>query len=397
MIQSVVINNDNIIEQLKWLLANPETIDNSHLEIGDIAPIEIKLIGNVFHNSLTSTIMRGLLELQESIYRSYAIAKNGDDNLSNLTSYEKERLELIITIRPGCTEIIADIRGLIQDFKDLLADMTPKQKLAVIGLVLLTVFGCYAVTQLKDYHIEKDKNQTQIQLQKDENATKIELEKQKTEQFKSIEESIIKSFEKGIESQQKNNDENVDKPNIKSEISQHPTENYFTIIQPTPHQTQEIIDKVREQYPVADRVTTTMSKGLEKLIHSTHQADYVNYNNVMAMSGDVAKNIKFETRAVSQLIVFNEKFRILDLDSKRTDIRRTRLRNSDGLEFSAEFKDSSIGKSKMDKLLQAFKGYHPVELAIEAKQLKGKIHSAIITQVREVDTSFSYKKEEEHT
>lgn len=99
MIQSVVINNDNLIEQLEQLLASPETID----------------------------------------------------------------------------------------FKDLLVDMTPKQKLAVISLFLLTVFGCYAVTQLKDYYIEKNKNQTQIQLQEDENATKIELEKQKTEQFKSIE------------------------------------------------------------------------------------------------------------------------------------------------------------------------------------------------------------------
>lgn len=396
MIQSVVINNDNLIEQLEQLLASPETIDNSHLEIGDIAPIEIKLVGNIFHNSITSTVMHGLLDIQESIYRSYAIAKNGDDNLSSLTSYEKERLELVFTIHPGCTEIIADIRGLIQDFKDLLVDMTPKQKLAVISLFLLTVFGCYAVTQLKDYYIEKNKNQTQIQLQEDENATKIELEKQKTEQFKSIEESMIKSFEKGMDSQQKNNDENMDKSNIKSEIPQHTIENYFTIIHPTSHQTQEIIDKVREQYPVADKVTATLSKGLEKFIHSTHQADYVNYNNVIAMSGDVAKNIKFETRAVSQLIVFNEKFRILDLDSRRTDIRRTRLRSSDGLEFSAEFTDGSIGKSKMDKLLQAFKGYHPIELAVEAKQLREKIHSAIITQVRDIDTSFSYKKEEEY-
>ena len=78
------------------------------------------------HNSITSTVMRGLLELQESVYRSFAMAKYGNDSLSNLSSHEKERLELIVQIYPGCTELVAEIRGLVREIKELLIDMLSK-------------------------------------------------------------------------------------------------------------------------------------------------------------------------------------------------------------------------------------------------------------------------------
>lgn len=51
------------------------------------------------------------------------------------------------------------------------------------------------------------------------------------------------------------------------------------------------------------------------------------------MSGDVAKKISFEPRASSNQIALNDKFRVLDLDAKRTDLRKTRLRSSKALSF----------------------------------------------------------------
>ncbi|MDI4481634.1 hypothetical protein E6P72_11195 [Moraxella osloensis] len=405
MTQAVMINSENVLEKLRQLVEHPEQIDNKHIEIGDIAPIEIKLIGDIFHNSITSTVMRGLLELQESVYRSFAMAKYGNDSLSNLSSHEKERLELIVQIYPGCTELVAEIRGLVREIKELLIDMSPKEKLAFFGMFLLGLFGIIGALQVESYYVEKDKNYKEIQLQKDENATKVEIEKQRTEQLKATQEGMQKAFEAGIKSQRSDsetkdnqNEKNASQPaasDTKANIPAHASENYFKTIKSIPQDAQDIIDRVRAEYPNESRAALVVNKGVEKLIHATSQANIVKYNNTFAMSGDVAKKISFEPRASSNQIALNDKFRVLDLDAKRTDLRKTRLRSSKGVEFSAEFTDGSIGKTKMDKLLQAFKGYHPIDLSIEARDLRGKITGAIITQVRDVDTTFSFKDQEE--
>lgn len=316
-----------------------------------------------------------------------------------MSAYEKERLELVFTINSGCTDIFGQIKDLFVALKELLVDMTPKQKLAVMGMFFVTIIGIYGATMLKDYYVEKGKNQTSIALQKDENATKVALEKEKTEQLKSTQENMLKSFEAGVDSQKTSSSvapTSTAKTHVKAELPPHAHENYFKIITPISQETHDIIERVKQEYPVAARVSITLNKGVEKLIHSTRQADLVKYNNTIAMSGDVARTISFESRAKSDILILNDKFRVLDLDSKRTDIRKTRLRNSDGVEFTAEFTDGSIGKEKMDKLLQAFKGYHPIELSIEAKEIRNKIHSAFIKQVREVDTTFSFKDDEEN-
>lgn len=57
-------------------------------QLGNIEPLHIKLIGSQFHGSLTTSVMKGLIELQDGINRSYCLAKYGSDDLRRLSEIE---------------------------------------------------------------------------------------------------------------------------------------------------------------------------------------------------------------------------------------------------------------------------------------------------------------------
>lgn len=418
MVANVIISDENIFQSLKDLIENPEKFVAATIEIGQIAPLEIKLIGDQFHHSLTTTVLKGLVELQEAINRSYCIARYDSPNLNYLKDYERDQLELIFTVNPGCTEIITSLKELLEELNKLFSNMTPKNKLTALGMILIAILGYNAVDSTKEYFLEQDNNQTEIILQKDENQTKVALEQERSKQLSDTQESMVKAFETGIDSQNEvsgkeaaqqsdtvsNNthaspdESDIDEKDgeVKAMLSPEKTDNYFKVLSPISTEKLEVIEKVRAAYPVADSAFNVVSHGVERLIKSTAQADIVRYNNVVEMSGSMAKKIDTKPRQESEKTVMIDEFRVLEFDSSRTDVRKTKLRSPDGIEFLAKFTDGSIGKEKIGKLNEAFWGYHPIDLSIEAKKSKGKIKDALITQVRDVNTKHSFKEDDEH-
>lgn len=62
--------------------------------------LSLHLTGEKFHQSITPTVMRALLEFQKGIYRSYAAAKY-DSPAKRLTEAEKDALEVRIDVKDG--------------------------------------------------------------------------------------------------------------------------------------------------------------------------------------------------------------------------------------------------------------------------------------------------------
>ena len=410
MTTNVIINDDNIFQNLRALLENPELFADANIEIGNIAPLEIKLQGMHFHHSLTTTVMKGILELQDAILRSYCIAKYDSSDLRHLEGYERNQLELVITVNAGCTELIAETKELLKAFKELLVGLSPKQIVAVISLLLISLTTMYGFNVTKDYLIQKDINQTEIALQKDKNQTEIALEKEKTNQLLGSQRNIIDAHESEKDSQSNKQVDIVSdtqNPTIEDNIENSvttddlammdnkKTESYFKIITPITTEDLNVVEQAKAAYPQAADAFNTMSHGVERLIKSTAQADIVRYNNVVEMSGSMAKKIDFKPRQESEKTVMIDEFRVLEFDSSRTDVRKTKLRSPDGIEFLAKFTDGSIGKEKIGKLNDAFWGYHPIDLSIEAKKSQGKIKDALISQVRDVNTEHSFKKDDD--
>lgn len=417
MSANVIISDESIFQSFKDLIENPEKFVAATIEIGQIAPLEIKLTGGKFHHSLTTTVMKGLVEFQEAINRSYCIAKYDSPNLNYLKDYERDQLELIFTVNPGCTEIITSLKELLEELNKLFSNMTPKNKLTALGMILIAILGYNTVDSTKEYFLEQDNNQTEIILQKDENQTKVALEKERSKQLSDAQENMVKAFESGVDSQNKdsakeavqqldtvsnNTHASPDESDIyekdgevKAMLSPEKTDNYFKVLSPISIENLEVIEKVRAAYPVADNTFNAVSHGVERLIKSTAQADRIRYNNVVEMSGSMAKKIDTKPRQEAERVVMKDDFRVLKVDSSSTDVRKTLLRSPDGSEFSAYFTDGSMGKEKLNKLNEAFWGYHPIDLSIEAKQTKGKIKEALITQVRNVNTKHSFKEDDE--
>lgn len=399
MVANVIISDDNLFDNLKDLINNPEKFIAANIEIGHIAPLEIKLKGEKFNHSLTTTIMKGLIDFQESINRSYCIAKYNSSDLRYLEDYERENLELIIVVNSGCTEIWADFKEIIKEIKEFCIDMTPNQKIAVICLFLASILGYSIVNAVETVLVERSKNQTVIA-----------LEAEHTKQLLGTQDNMLKAFEAGADSQQQeaenspreeDSSSNIDsEENINSEEEvdvsyEEQTSSYLKALTLPSSEELLTISQIKEQYPQAAEVFNTMNNGVERLIKSTAQADFVRYNNIAEMSGDMAEKIVIKPRVVTEKIVMKDDFRVLKVDSSSTDIRKTLLRSPDGSEFSAYFTDSSIGKEKLNKLNEAFWGYHPIDLSIEARQSKGKIKDALITQVRNVNTKHSFKEDDE--
>lgn len=405
MAANVIISDDNLFDNLKDLINNPEKFIAANIEIGHIAPLEIKLKGEKFNHSLTTTVMKGLIDFQESINRSYCIAKYNSSDLRYLEDYERENLELVIVVNSGCTEIWADFKEIIKEIKEFCVDMTPNQKIAVICLFLASILGYSIVNAVETVLVERSKNQTTIA-----------LEAEHTKQLLGTQDNMLKAFEAGAASQQQESDINqeVDNPpieeeslsnidseeniNSKGEVDvsyEEQTSSYLKALTLPSSEELLTISQIKEQYPQAAEVFNTMNNGVERLIKSTAQADFVRYNNVVEMSGDMAEKIVIKPRVAAEKIVMKDDFRVLKVDSSSTDVRKTLLRSPDGSEFSAYFTDGSIGKEKLNKLNEAFWGYHPIDLSIEAKQSKGKIKEALITQVRNVNTKHSFKEDDE--
>lgn len=395
MTHAVIINSPaDALAEIKKLLKSKDTKGHYDVDIGKLPPLEIYLKGDKFDNSITTSVMHGLIKLQDAVYRSYALLKYGHTNLTRLKDYEKQALELKVVVKSGSSELEVDTQNLAEKFIELMGKMESKHILIAVCVTIVALFG-YGVTSLyADYKTE------QITANKE-----IEAEQEKTKQLLGMQENTIKAMEKGAEiakpvsptssasattTTEKTKVENI------SETKEH--EEYFKLIQPPSKEVQQILTEVRLKEPKAQAVADIMDDGILKLIKSTENADLVRFNNFFEASGTVARKIAEKPRSTSKEITFNDEFRVLDFDSARTDKRRVKLRqftDDKPLDFTAEFTDTSIGKAKMDKIMLAIRGYHPIELGITAKVLHDKVHSAVITQVREVNTTHSFKDDDE--
>lgn len=392
MTQAVIINSPNdAFVLLKQLLEDKNKNSTYEVDIGNLPPLEIYLKGDKFDNSLTTGVMHGLIDLQNSIYRSYALLKHGGTDLRLLKDYEKEALELKVVVKKGSSDLEVDTDNLVNKLVELMGKMESKHILVSICVITLALFGYGVTSRYFDFKTE------QVNAEKETKA-----EEERTKQLLGTQENTIKAIEKGAEiakpSSSKADSAVAPASNTKAEALPQQDTNYFKLISPPKEEVEKTIAKARMKDPTVKAISNIVDDGVLKLIKSTENADLVRFNNFFESSGDVARKIAEKPRSSSSDIAFNGQFRVLDLDSARTDKRKVKLRQvseDNPMEFTAEFTDNSIGKEKMDKIMQAIRGYHPIELGLTAKVLHDKVHSAIITQVREIDTTFSFKDEEE--
>lgn len=408
MFKQVTIDNETIFDTMRQLVAHPEQFENIEVVIGDIDVLEVKLFGDQFHKSLTPTVMKGLIELQKGIYRSYCFAQYGHTNLRQLSKDELSQLEFTVIINEGCTDILAAIEGVLKAAGDWMTNLTGKQKLIALGMMLIAIMGYFAMQNVKEYMSDRDANRHELEMQRAANETTIAIQKNTIEAVKvGAEASNSKITETkeaketdvtaGTEDNQDtlNSIETNDDTEIKTaSMNPEDADNYVKVIKDIDNKDVEAIQAIVTKYPVAEKTADIMSDSVNTFIKATSQADKVRYNNVVEMTGAVANRIASEPRKTSEAVVLKEKFRVVNVDSNKTQYMQARLRpvNSSYPDFNATFTDSSIDKTKQKRLADALISYHPIHLSIEAKSLNGRLNNALIAQVGEMDNTISFKE-----
>lgn len=408
LFKQVTIDNETIFDTMRQLVAHPEQFENIEVVIGDIDVLEVKLFGDQFHKSLTPTVMKGLIELQKGIYRSYCFAQYGHTNLRQLSKDELSQLEFTVIINEGCTDILAAIEGVLKAAGDWMTNLTGKQKLIALGMMLIAIMGYFAMQNVKEYMSDRDANRHELEMQRAANETTIAIQKNTIEAVKvGAEASNSKITETkeaketdvtaGTEDNQDtlNSIETNDDTEIKTaSMNPEDADNYVKVIKDIDNKDVEAIQAIVTKYPVAEKTADIMSDSVNTFIKATSQADKVRYNNVVEMTGAVANRIASEPRKTSEAVVLKEKFRVVNVDSNKTQYMQARLRpvNSSYPDFNATFTDSSIDKTKQKRLADALISYHPIHLSIEAKSLNGRLNNALIAQVGEMDNTISFKE-----
>lgn len=408
LFKQVTIDNDTIFDTMRQLVANPEQFENIEVVIGDIDALEVKLFGDQFHKSLTPTVMKGLIELQKGIYRSYCFAQYGHTNLRQLSKDELSQLEFTVIINEGCTDILAAIEGVLKAAGDWMTNLTGKQKLIALGMMLIAIMGYFAMQNVKEYMSDRDANRHELEMQREANETTLSIQKNTIEAVKvgaeasnpsATEPKDLAETETKVDVEDNQNGlNNTDATNdVEATIaSMNPedADNYIKVLKDIDNKDVEAIQAIVTKYPVAEKTADIMSDSVNTFIKATSQADKVRYNNAVEMTGAVANRIASEPRKTSEAVVLKEKFRVVNVDSNKTQYMQARLRpvNSSYPDFNATFTDSSIDKTKQKRLADALISYHPIHLSIEAKNLNGRLNNALIAQVGEMDNTISFKE-----
>ena len=115
--------------------------------------LNLYLQGEKFQQSITPTVMRGLLEFQKGIYRSYAAAKY-DNPAKRLSELERDDLEIRVDVHDGSSDLEINYQELAAK---LLEQMVGKMDSQDIAITVITIAVLYFGTSAYRSFLENRK------------------------------------------------------------------------------------------------------------------------------------------------------------------------------------------------------------------------------------------------
>lgn len=340
----IISDEQSAILVLEQLLQDDVDIDISLVQFKGWGDFSIRLTGEKFENSLTPTVMRGIIELQQALYRSYALAVYNDENPNRLTKQERQQLELRVEIKKGSSLINIDVDQAIGDI--LTAAVSKMSSVQLVGLVIVMSILFFGKT-VWVRHIEK--------------SQAIKEKELENENMKAVLEEMNKQTQIFQEGNQK---------------------------------TLDVLEKTIEKIPQASQLHHIANQAQHELLRSTKYADTVNIDHAIEMTGESAEFFTQSARKTWQNVRLDGKYRLLKVDSTNVRERKVHLENVASKDvFWATLTDESMDKKHINNLSNAEWSLHPVGLQIVAKSLDGKLKDAQIIGVEQVDTSISFKSD----
>lgn len=183
---SAEFNDISIFEEFesytnKVIMDNNFSLDLNKLKFSIFDEFKIKIEGNEekYFGGVSTTLAQGMSDFQVELNKIFAIIRYNTDNLQRLSSQDKKNLELTFLVNTGCTEIITNLRKLMETIKDagesFMSGMTPNQKTLCLLFTVATI-GCVYVINNQDNN-QHAENMAQIQSQQIASERNAEIEK----------------------------------------------------------------------------------------------------------------------------------------------------------------------------------------------------------------------------
>lgn len=331
MSQLVIRSDEEAFAWLESYLAGEAKNDSVILE--GWPKLSIRLTGEKFDQSLTPSIMKGFVELQAAINRSYALSKYGTSNAGKLSKEERDTLEIRVKVDKGSTVLEVN-------FQELLTHVATKAVGAMDPLTLAgTIVGLGAIWGSSTAYKAYLNHRKEIRMQ--EISSESDREQLSTLKFMSAEET----------------------------------------------KRAEVMASLINSKPVFDNAARYADDARTDILKSMSKADTAQIDGV-EIDSETATQLVTNARRKSEEVRLDGIYRILRNDTTDPTAFKVRVRNEENkAEFDALVQDESLNYNYKSLLQQAEWGRKPVNLRINAKSLEGSIRSAVVIGVKPAEVA----------
>lgn len=293
--------------------------------------LRVRLVGEKFESSITPSVMKSFIELQNLVYKSYALSQYDTDDTRKLSKEERDELEIEVKVEEGSSIFEIDFQDVLLKFAEKAGDSMPPELLAVTIVSLGVLWA--GKTSYSSY----------LNYRKDIRMAEVKSEEQR-EMLTSIQASS------------------------KEETRRVQLLTQVMIAQPT-------LENVNRQ---AYDARTEMLRGFATADTATVSG--------LTVTSDVAHELVTSARRKAAERRLDGYYRIVRVDSSNPDEFRVKVRlHKSAKEFEAVLEDTSLDAAKKEVLQYAEWERTTVYLNINAKVLDDDIKSAVIIGVERKD------------
>lgn len=318
MMNEIVINSESDVYELLEKLSDKSfdvtTLNNLNLDFNGWPILQVRMVGQQFNSSITAPIMKAFLELQTSLYRSFATVKYGIPNPAKLSKDEKQMLELIVKVEEGSSKYKIDLQQLFENTcKNLVDKMEPKHILIAVLSIAVLYFGDSAY---KNY-LDNRKEIRQLEIKDDE---------------------------------------------------QKATLNHLKFVSQEETKRATIIAKLAVQNSHVQTIVALSEDAKAEFLKRGSTASVIEYQGI-ELTGDIAEELGKNARKPSIDIRLDGLYRVLNVDSSDPTEFKVKVRNvGNGEEFTAIVQDNTLERAHIQAIQNGEWERKLVNMTINAKQ-----------------------------
>ena len=297
-----------------------DDVSKLHIQFEGWPNVQVKLTGEKYQSTITPSIMKAFLKLQDGLYKAYALAVYADSK-HRLTDDEKKDLELIIKVSQGSSKFDDENTN----WGNILTGLTSKMESKHLTITLLFGLLCYFGTDSDKMFLEDKQAEREAQAQS------------------SITEKLVALNEKTLNALTENQKEN-----------------------------RELILQLIDKKPELKEIATEAKETKREFFKQASDAEKINIQGV-EVTGEQAKELAKKKRMPParefEEIRLDGMYRILNVNTELDTGFKVSIRNEvSGQELVAEVQDNTFQSQYKRAIETATFEKRPVELNINAKQ-----------------------------